>query len=164
MSIQFDRFEIPSNETLENVKRRVAAWLASGTGEPYAMRVVSEQHVIFTKTKHNNMACAIPCIYFCLTPLFVLLGVLAGFGSYYVVLMFLIFYFVSAFACILGGIYCYCLQPNKAEYEFHFSEEQPIQVTVIATGSLVVGATDPEYVSLRQAVIGRESTEGANLT
>lgn len=155
MEVYSDEFTVPDNYSMEDIKHRVRSWLASPSGTDYVMEVVSERHVILTKSKHDLKICCYGCIAM-IASIFLLVFIMIGisFPMYsYAALMNAMMGYVAVIGVIMAiTIAVFCLKPEKAVFEMRFGNEIPIQVYIHRSGEVDKSAY--EYTALKDAIQG----------
>jgi uncharacterized membrane protein len=155
VEVYSDEFTVPDNYSMEDIKHRVRSWLASPSGTDYVMEVVSERHVILTKSKHDLKICCYGCIAM-IASIFLLVFIMIGisFPMYsYAALMNAMMGYVAVIGVIMAiTIAVFCLKPEKAVFEMRFGNEIPIQVYIHRSGEVDKSAY--EYTALKDAIQG----------
>lgn len=160
MEVYSDEFTVPDNYSMEDIKHRVRLWLASPSGTDYVMEVVSERHVILTKSKHDLKICCYGCIAM-IASIFLLVFIMIGFSfpSYsYEAFLNAMMGYVAVIGVIMAiTIAVFCLKPEKAVFEMRFGNEIPIQVYIHRSGEVDKSAY--EYAALKNAIQGGYSQQ-----
>jgi hypothetical protein len=155
-----DEFAVPDNYSMEDIKHRVKYWLASPLGKEYVMEVVTERHVILTKTKHDMKICCYGCIAM-IASIFVLVLIMIGVGfpmyNYAAFLTAMMAYVLVIGIIMALTVAAFCLRPEKAVFELRFGTDMPIQVLVQRSGEFQKSAH--EYVALKDAILGGYSPQ-----
>jgi uncharacterized membrane protein len=160
VEVYSDEFTVPDNYSMEDIKHRVRLWLASPSGTDYVMEVVSERHVILTKSKHDLKICCYGCIAM-IASIFLLVFIMIGFSfpSYsYEAFLNAMMGYVAVIGVIMAiTIAVFCLKPEKAVFEMRFGNEIPIQVYIHRSGEVDKSAY--EYAALKNAIQGGYSQQ-----
>ena len=158
MSSFNDEFSVPDNDTMDDIKRRVMSWNASYLGKDYIMEVVSERHIVLTKSKHDLKLCFYPCIASLLgLPIVFMLFI----ASPYTALFGIFVYLAIVIIVQLIAVFMFCLNPKKAEYSITFSHEMPIRVRVVGVGEMHESAH--EYRGLKDGLHGGQGDQGLGI-
>jgi hypothetical protein len=146
-----DEFTVPGNLVFDDVKERIRFWLKTGVGNEYQFRLITEEDVSVTRTKHDFRVCVIPCI---VTPLVVALMIasiaiimISPQNSLMVMFGFIAVIMIS----YVAAIGYFCLKPQEVTFELRFSRGVPITITVGGEGEIIRARGD--YESLKKMIL-----------
>ncbi len=158
-----DEFSVPDNYSMEDIKYRVRNWQASPTGADYVIEVVSERHIILTKSKHDMKICCVGCVVEFISTIVIVAFIFGTVGYDYNALMNAmagVFGVIGVIMAIFVGLFC--LRPEKAVFEMRFGNEMPIKVQIQRSGELQKSAH--EYASLKSELHGDSQSGGPDLS
>lgn len=156
-----DEFSVPDNYSMEDIKHRVKSWQASPAGVDYVIEVVSEKHIILTKSKHDMRICCVGCAAELIGG-FLVVALMIGTMSYpydYNDLMNAAAGAVGVIGVVMAiFIGIFCLRPEKAVIEMRFGNEMPIKIQIKRSGEIQKSAH--EYASLKTELSGTSQRGG----
>lgn len=160
-----DEFTVPEHYSMEDLKHRVRSWQASSAGADYVIEVVSERHIILTKSKHDMRICCVGCAAE-LIGTFLVIMVIMGTMSYpYDYNDFLnvavgLVGVVGVIMAIFIGLFC--LKTHKSVIEMRFGHEIPIKIQVRRSGE--IEKSQYEYRSIKSELLGGSERGGPSPT
>ena len=160
-----EEFTVPEHYSMEDLKHRVRSWQASPTGTDYVIEVVSERHIILSKSKHDLRICCVGCAAEIIGT-FLVIMVIMGTITYpydYNDLMNVAFGAIGVVGVIMAiFIGLFCLRPQKSVIEMRFGHEIPIKIQVRRSGE--IEKSQYEYASLKSELQGGSQRGGPSPT
>ena len=165
-SLSFDEeFTVPDNYSMEDIKHRVRSWQASPIGVDYVIEVVSERHIILTKSKHDMRICCVGCAAEIIGS-FLVVAIIMGTVGYpfdYNELMNAVAGAIGVIGVIMAiFIGLFCLRPQKSIIEMRFGHELPIKIQIRRSGE--IQKSQYEYASIKSELLGGSQQGGPSPT